>query len=90
LKAQSKAAPLAPQEGNLSAWLRDPRTAEYYGPTYAFRYDVLAAVIVGGNLAEVGRKHGKSKQAAWAQGKRAVAIWGRAIRGLTPRQGRQS
>ena len=71
---------------NLATWLRDPRTAQYYGATYAFRYDVLAAVIVGGNLAEVGRKHGKSKQAAWAQGKRVEAIWGQAIRGLTPFQ----
>ena len=48
----------------LSAWLRDSRTRAYFGGTFQLRADVLGALLVGGNLSEIARRHGVSKQAA--------------------------
>ena len=64
-------------DSNLARWLTDARTAEYFGgDTFRLRADVLAAVIIGGNLAAVARQHGVSKQAAWKQSKRTRDVFG--------------
>ena len=65
------------QNDNLKQWLTDPRTAEYFGKTFKLRADVLAAVIAGGNLAEIARQHGVSRAAASKQARRATAIFAR-------------
>lgn len=70
------ASPQAEPNSNLARWLTDARTAEYFGgDTFRLRADVLAAVIIGGNLAAVARQHGVSKQAAWKQAQRARAAF---------------
>lgn len=63
-------------KNNLLEWLTDPRTAEYFGPTFRLRADVLAAVITGGNLAEVARQHGVTRAAAAKNSSRAKRIFG--------------
>ena len=60
----------------LLEWLLDPRTAEYFGPTYRLRADVLAAYIQGGNLSVVARAHGVTRAAATKNGRRAQRIFG--------------
>jgi hypothetical protein len=64
------------QEDFLLQWLTDPRTAEYFGPTFRLRADVLAAVITGGNLAEVARQHDVTRAAAAKNSSRAKRIFG--------------
>jgi len=62
--------------GNLAAWLTDPRTAEYFGESWAFKADILEAVINGQKLAPVARQHGVTRSAASKQAGRARAIFG--------------
>ena len=64
------------RQSNLQKWLCDPRALEYFGPTFQLRAGVLAAVLSGGNVAEAGRKFGRSKQAAQKQASRARRIFG--------------
>lgn len=64
------------QANNLLEWLLDPRTAEYFGPTFRLRADVLAAVITSGNLAAIARQHGVTRAAAAKNSSRAKRIFG--------------
>jgi hypothetical protein len=61
---------------NLARWLTDARTAEFFGPSFAFRADVLACVIEGGNLSAIARQHGLTRAAASKQARRAKSIFG--------------
>lgn len=61
---------------NLVHWLTDARTADYFGPSFTLRADVLAALIQRGNLAAVARQHGVTRAAASKQARRAKAIFG--------------
>lgn len=70
------AAPQGDHQSNLLRWLTDRRTAEYFGDTFKLRADVLAAVITGGNLAEVARQHGVTRAAASKSARRAKALFG--------------
>jgi hypothetical protein len=71
-----KSKPVTGNGDGLTAWLTDPRSAEYFGDTFKLRAAVLAALITGGNLAEVGRQHGVTRAAASKQGRRAKSIYG--------------
>ena len=71
-----KANEIMKTQNYILEWLNDPRTAEYFGPTYRLRADVLAAVITGGNLAEVARQHNVTRAAAAKNSKRAKRIFG--------------
>lgn len=61
---------------HLIEWLTDPRTAEYFGPTFRLRADVLAGAITGGNLAKIARQHGVTRAAAAKNARRAKQIFG--------------
>lgn len=69
-------APQGELEANLVEWITDPRTAEYFGGTYKLRAAALAAVITGGNLAEVARLHGVTRAAISKSARRYKAIFG--------------
>ena len=71
-----KATPPANNAGSLAAWLTDPRTAEYFGESWAFKADILEAVIRGEKLAPIARQHGVTRSAASKQAGRARAIFG--------------
>jgi transposase-like protein len=60
---------------HLLEWLTDPRTLEYFGPTFKLRADVLACVIKSGNLSEVARRHDVSRAAASKQARRVKSIF---------------
>jgi len=61
---------------NLIAWLTSPSAAAYFGRAFAIRADVLAHLITGdGSLAEIGRKHGVSRQAVHRHAVKARAIY---------------
>ncbi|MEI9961791.1 MAG: hypothetical protein WDM76_11840 [Limisphaerales bacterium] len=64
------------KSANLIHWLTDPRTLEYFGPTFRLRADVLAAVITNGNMAAVARQHGVTRAAAAKNSRRAKRIFG--------------
>lgn len=64
------------KQNHILEWLNDPRMAEYLGPTFKLRADVLATVITGGNLAAVARQHGVTRAAAAKNAHRAKAIFG--------------
>ncbi len=61
---------------NLIQWLSDPKSAEYFGRSFAIRADVLAHLITGaGSLAEIGRTHGVSRQAVQKHAAKSRAIY---------------
>lgn len=62
--------------GNLTAWLSDPRTAEFFGESFALKAEVLACLIQRGNLAEVARRRRVSRSATSKQARRARTIFG--------------
>jgi hypothetical protein len=63
-------------ENNLAEWLTDSKAAAYFGRTFAVRADVLAHFITGtGTLADIGRKHGVSRQAVQKHAKKAQRIY---------------
>jgi hypothetical protein len=65
------------KKSNLERWLADPRADEYFGRSFALRFAVLAQVVSGtGTLADVGRRHGASKQAASKHAAKARRIFG--------------
>jgi hypothetical protein len=76
MSTQKKSKPVTGNGDYLTAWLTDPRTAEYFGDTFALRADVLNAVINGGNLAAVARQHDVTRAAASKQARRAKTIYG--------------
>lgn len=60
----------------LEKWLLDPRFAEYIGDSFAFKLDVARAVLAGNeSLADVARRHGKTKQAAQLHAARLRGIF---------------
>jgi transposase-like protein len=64
------------QNDNLIQWLADEKSTAYFGGSFSIRADVLASVITGqGNLAEIGRKHGVSRQAVHRHAVKARAIY---------------
>jgi hypothetical protein len=65
---------------HLAQWLGDPRLLEYLGPIPQHRLAVLAAVITGGNISEVARQCGISRQAASLHAIRAREIFGVKVR----------
>ena len=76
MRTKRKSKPVTGNGDCLTAWLTDPRTAEYFGATFKLRADVLAAVITGGNLAAVARQHGVTRAATSKQARRAKSIYG--------------
>jgi len=73
--AQELAGPVGEPNTNLARWLTDARTAEFFGKAWKLKADALAAVITGGNLAEVAREHGVTAEAAYKYARRAKAIF---------------
>jgi len=62
---------------NLETWLADPRADAYFGRRFVFKSDVLAQVVSGsGTLAEIGRRHNASRQAAYKHAAAARRIFG--------------
>jgi hypothetical protein len=70
-----KPIPKSPPD-NLARWLTDPRTAEYFGESFALKAAVLACQIQGGNLSDVARAHGVTRAATSKQGRRAKVLFG--------------
>ena len=61
---------------NLAKWLTDSKSAVYFGRSFTLRAAVLAYLITGdGTLAEIGRKHGVSRQAVHRHAVKARAIY---------------
>jgi len=63
-------------KNHILEWMLDSRAQEYFGPTFRLRADVLAAIITGGNLAEIARQHGVTRGAASKNSSRAKRIFG--------------
>ena len=64
------------QNSNLVNWLTDAKSSAYFGRSFQVKADVLAQIIGGvGTLADIGRKHGISKQAVWKHARKARAIY---------------
>ena len=80
MKPKTEATQRQTHESNLTAWLLDPRTAQYFGSTFKLRADVLAAVITGTKLAAVARQHGVTRAAASKQARLARCIFGSKLR----------
>jgi hypothetical protein len=64
-----------PVPNYLLDWLSSEAALRYFGKSYAIRVDVLAALLTGGNLAAVARKHGVTRAATSKQHCRARAIF---------------
>lgn len=62
---------------NLEKWFSDPRSDEFFGHGFVLKMAVLEHLISGRrNLAQVARRHGVCKQAAYRHARQARRIFG--------------
>lgn len=64
------------QPDHLRAWIEHPGFTDYMGPDAAFKLDVLAALLAGGNLSAVAARRGLSRQAAYWHARHARQAFG--------------
>jgi len=64
------------KNSHILDWLKDPRSAEFFGESFTLKACVLRAMINGECLADIGRQHGVSRSAVSKQARRAMAIYG--------------
>ena len=74
-------------DGNLIAWLSDPRTEEYLGRSCKLRIGVLSAIVSGRSLPSVAQEHGVTLEAACKHARRARALFPALNQKLTPSKG---
>lgn len=59
----------------IENFINAPTAPAYFGGAFELKRDVLTALIYGGNLAEIGRKHGCTRAAVSKQLCRARRIF---------------
>jgi hypothetical protein len=59
----------------LTAWLNDSRSQKYFSEGFPLKLAVMACLINNGNLSDVARSHGVSRQAVSKQACRARKIF---------------
>ena len=60
---------------NVAAWLAQPEVQEYFGPAFRLRFDVLAAIVKGRDLAAVAREHNVTPEAVYKRARRVKALF---------------
>jgi hypothetical protein len=62
---------------NLELWYADKRVAEFLGPTFSLKMDILVHLNAGrGTLAAIARRHSVSRQAVAKLAKKSRKLFG--------------